>query len=58
MNMNQLCNTGKQVSGGEWVRGVGYVTFPDMVVVLPMMMAISHQDDIEVNWWESLTCSK
>lgn len=53
MKMNQLSSTGKQVSGGEWVRSVGHVAFPNMVVVLPMMMPPSDQGDTEVNWWES-----
>lgn len=58
MKMNEFCNTGEQVSGGKRMRGVGYAAFPDMVVVLPMMMPPSHQGDTEVNWQESLTCSK
>lgn len=49
MEMNQLCNAGQQVSEAGWVRNVGYVAFPDMVVVLPMMVPPSHQGGIEVN---------
>lgn len=45
---------GKRFLEGGWVRSVWYMAFPDMVVVLPMMMPPSHQGDTEVNWQESL----